>query len=377
MVSSPVCDPASSLPELAIILPTLDEAGNLAPLIAQIDAALCGTSWEAIIVDDNSRDGTIEEARELARADARVKLIVRDRRSGLSSAVIEGVAASNAAYVAVMDADHQHDPALLPRMLDAVRGGEAQVAVASRYVAGGDDAGLASRPRSQGSRLANRLTRWLTGVKLSDPMSGYFLLPGALAQTLSGRLSGIGFKVLIDLLASADQPLTVTEVPLVMGHRHKGQSKLDQTVAFEFLVALYHRVFGGIVPVRFALFGTVGAVGMVRSHGGIVGDSSLGRKRLCLCSGAGNTDSDDLQLLAQQLADISRHPPQRGQGHSGRMAGILCSLRAGAVANVAVAGYLEGQGTWWAFAGLAGIMVGAVWNYALSSRFVWGGFRLD
>ncbi|WP_170004460.1 glycosyltransferase, partial [Pseudopontixanthobacter vadosimaris] len=123
-------------PDLAIVLPTLNESGNLAPLIDRIGAALRGIAWEVIVVDDDSADGTADEARLLARRDGRVRVIQRMGRRGLSSAAIEGMLATAAPHVAVMDADHQHDPSLLPAMLAAVRGG-ADVAVASRFAPGG------------------------------------------------------------------------------------------------------------------------------------------------------------------------------------------------------------------------------------------------
>ena len=104
-------DEAANLPlELAIILPTLNERDNLAPLVERIESALTGVGWEVLVVDDNSSDGTAEEARRLAKNDNRVRVIQRIGRRGLSSAAIEGFCATAAPYCAVMDADHQHDP---------------------------------------------------------------------------------------------------------------------------------------------------------------------------------------------------------------------------------------------------------------------------
>ena len=158
--------------DLAIILPTLNERDNLAPLVARIEAALGPEGWEVIIVDDNSADGTADEARALALTDRRVRAIQRIGRRGLASAAIEGMCATAAPYVAVMDADHQHDPALLPVMLASVKDGSCDIAVASRFVAGGTAEGLSSATREKGSILANRLARKVTGVELTDPMSG-------------------------------------------------------------------------------------------------------------------------------------------------------------------------------------------------------------
>ena len=174
--------------ELAIILPTLNERGNLAPLVERIDSALSPHSWEVVIVDDNSEDGTADEARELALSDPRIRVIQRIGRCGLASAAIEGLCATAAPFAAVMDADHQHDPALLPPMLAALKAGEADICVASRFAEGASTADWANPERERLSGLANALARRLTGVELTDPMSGYFMLPTATARALAPRL---------------------------------------------------------------------------------------------------------------------------------------------------------------------------------------------
>ena len=189
--------------ELAIILPTLNERDNLAPLIARIEDALGQTGFEVLVVDDNSSDGTADEARRLAQQDSRVRVIQRIGRRGLSSAAIEGFCATAAPYAAVMDADHQHDPALLTAMLEAVKSDEADIAVASRFAEGASTKEWASPDRERLSGVANAIARRLTGVELSDPMSGYFLLRTDTVRRLAPRLSGIGFKILLDILATS------------------------------------------------------------------------------------------------------------------------------------------------------------------------------
>lgn len=358
-------------PILAIVLPTLDERENLAPLIARIDAALGPQGWEAIVVDDASPDGTAEEARRLARADPRVRVIERIGRRGLASAAVEGICATAAPFVSVMDADHQHDPALLPAMLGAVERGECEVAVASRFVDGASLDGLPSARREKGSRLANRLARRIAGVELTDPMSGYFLMETARARALAPRLSGIGFKILLDLLASAPAPLRVKEFPLQFGERRSGTSKLDRAIAFDFLVGLYDKGFGRVVPTRFALFGTVGGLGVL-VHLAV----------LTLLYRAFGTAFLPAQAAATFAAmtfnfwlnNWLTYRDRRLTGGGAFLRGwaTFCATCAvGAVANVAVAGLLKQQDLHWLLAAGAGILVGAVWNYALSSRFVW------
>jgi dolichol-phosphate mannosyltransferase len=366
--------------DLAIVLPTLNERDNLAPLVARIEAALGPDGWEVIVVDDDSADGTADAARALALTDRRVRAIQRIGRRGLASAAIEGMCATAAPFVAVMDADHQHDPALLPAMLAAVRGGACDIAVASRFVEGGSAAGLSSATREKGSLFANRLARKVTGVELTDPMSGYFLLRAQAARSAAPRLSGIGFKILLDLLATADPPLRVREFPLAFAERATGESKLDRTVVFEFLVGLYDKWLGRIIPTRFALFGTIGAAGVVvhmavlwlffRLTGpGFEAHPITGFE-------IGQTIAALVAMTFNFVLNNSlTYADQRLRGVGGMLRGWLkfamtCSV--GLLANIGVAAVLVRMGAHAYPAALAGIVVGSVWNYALSSRFVWG-----
>jgi len=356
---------------LAVVLPTLDERDNLAPLIARIADALGPEGWEAIVVDDSSPDGTAEEARRLARVDPRVRVIERIGRRGLASAAIEGICATAAPFVAVMDADHQHDPALLPAMLAAVERGECDVAVASRFLDGGSAEGLASARREKGSRLANRLARRLAGVELTDPMSGYFVIETATARRLAPHLSGIGFKILLDLLASAPAPLKVREFPLQFAERRSGTSKLDRAIAFDFAVGLYDKTFGRVVPTRFALFGMVGGLGVL-VHLAVL--TLLYRALGTAFLPAQATATFAAMTFNFWLNNWLTYRDRRLTGAAALLrgwAGFCLTCAVGAVANVAVAGLLKGQGAFWLLAAGAGIVVGAVWNYALSNRFVW------
>lgn len=368
--------------QLAIVLPTLNERGNIAPLIARIEAALGPAGWEVLVVDDNSADGTAEEARQISLHDPRLRVIQRIGRRGLASAAIEGFCATAAPYVAVMDADHQHDPALLREMLASVQAGEAEVAVASRFAAGASTADWGRPDRERLSGLANSLARQLTGVELTDPMSGYFLLPTATARRLVPNLSGIGFKILLDLLATANPPLTVKDFPMNFSARRSGESKLDRAVAFEFLVGLYDKWLGRIIPTRFALFGTIGALGVVvhmavlsaylaasggTFRGQLVSDFEIGQTLAALVAMTFNfVLNNTLTYADQRLTGL-------GQVLRGWLKfAATCSV--GLLANVAVAAVLVRSGFHPYPAALAGIAIGSVWNYALSSRFVWGRF---
>jgi dolichol-phosphate mannosyltransferase len=211
-------------------------------------------------------------------------------------------------------------------------------------------------------------------VELTDPMSGYFMLETACARALVPRLSGIGFKILLDLLATADTPMRVKEFPLHFAARREGTSKLDRAVLFDFLAGLYDKTLGQVIPTRFALFGTVGGLGVI-VHFAVL-------SALLFALGEGFALAQTAAVLVAMsfnfwLNNWLTYRDKRLKGWGAVLRGWLgfCATCAvGAFANVAVATFLEGQGVFWALAALAGILVGSVWNYALSSRFVWGRF---
>lgn len=361
--------------ELAVVLPTLNERGNIAPMVERLEQALGPSGWEAVFVDDNSHDGTAEEARRIGQSDPRVRVIQRIGRRGLASAAIEGMCATAAPFVAVMDADHQHDPALLKDMLRAVKSGDYDLAYASRFAEGGNADGLSSKGREKGSRLANALARKLTGTELTDAMSGFFLLRTDQLRKQASDLSGIGFKIMLDILATAEPRLKVKEFPLKFAERLSGESKLDNGVVVDFAAGLIDRYIGRWLPVRFALFGVVGGLGMF-VHMAV----------LAMLYWPEEIGFGWAQAIATMVAmtfnfwlnNLLTYRDKKLGGASALFTGWLkfCAACAvGAFANVAVATVLNEQGlVWWA-AALVGVAIASVWNYALSSKFVWGRFR--
>ena len=358
--------------DLAIILPTLNERGNLAPLVERIENALGPDGWEVLIVDDDSKDGTADEARALAMNDRRVRVIQRIGRRGLASAAIEGFCATAAPYCTVMDADHQHDPALLPKMLASLKAGEADICVASRFVEGASTKEWADPERVRLSGMANAMARKLTGVELSDPMSGYFMIPTATARALVPRLSGIGFKILLDLLATSDAPMKVKEFPLRFAKRREGESKLDRAILFDFLAGLYDKTLGQLIPTRFALFGTVGALGVIVHMAVLASLLFVFEEAFTIAQGVAVLSAMSFNFWLNNWLTY-RDKRLTGWGDLLRgWAGFCLTCAVGGFANVAVATLLESEGVFWALAALCGILIGSVWNYALSSRFVWG-----
>jgi len=369
---------------LGIVLPTYNERGNLRTMVQRLDAALAGIEWEVIVVDDNSPDGTADEARAMAGEDRRVRVLQRIGRRGLSSAAIEGMCATSAPVVAVMDADHQHDPALLPAMLAAIESGEHDLSYASRFAEGASTEAWGRPDRVKASGLANKLARKVTGVTLSDPMSGYFMLRTETLRKDAHRLSGVGFKILLDILATVDAPLRIKEFPMHFAARAEGESKLDQTVVFEFLVGLYDKWLGRFIPTRFALFGTVGAMGVAVQLGAlwVLLHLVFGERFVY-----GHWTNEMTFNVANSLAAIVAmtfnfvlnneltYSDKRLRGLSPLLRGwakfaLTCSL--GLLTNVGSAAALKAMGFHDFVAVIIGIVLGSVWNFALSSKFVWG-----
>jgi dolichol-phosphate mannosyltransferase len=355
--------------ELAVVVPTLNERANIAPLVELLDAALAGIAWEVIFVDDDSTDGTGEEIRSIGRCDPRVRGIVRIGRRGLSTACIEGILASSAPFVAIMDADLQHDERLLPRMLGTLRETACDVVVGSRYVEGGG-VGEWSRSRAGMSDLATRLSRIICKTTIADPMSGFFMLRRELFDGAVRRLSGQGFKILLDLLASTPVPVRLVELPYEFRPRRHGASKLDTLVAWEFMMLLADKLVGHLVPVRFALFAMIGGIGLI---------VHLAVLRIALA--AGGLDFTAAQTTAALVAMTSNfflnnlftYRDQRLKGWR-LLRGLasfylICSI--GVVANVGIGEYVFATHHQWWVAGIAGVIVGSVWNYAVSSIFTW------
>ncbi len=368
MIEPPVA--ARGAPMLTVVVPCYNERPNVAPLIARLDAALHGVAWEVVYVDDNSPDGTAAEVRRIAQTDPRVRCIRRVGRRGLSSAVIEGALSSSAQYVAVIDGDLQHDETKLPEMLGALRTGRYDLAVGSRHVAGGDDAGLANRWRHILSDGGMKMAQYFLPVRLTDPMSGFFMLPRPLFENLAASLTGQGFKILLDLALSSPAPLRVVEVPFVFRERVAGESKLDPLVLAQFVGLLLDKVFDGLLPLRFISFALVGALGVLVHL--VVLTAAL--KLLGLHFEAAQAVATVVAMVFNfQLNNDITYRDQRLRGHRlwrGLLVFIVvCGF--GAVANIGIANTLYETHTNWTIAGAIGAVIGVVWNYAVSATLVW------
>lgn len=357
-------------PELSIIVPTFNEVDNLALLVEKIDAALGDIRWEVIFVDDNSPDGTAKAARAIAQADTRVRCLQRIGRRGLSSACIEGFLASSAPFLAVIDGDMQHDETKLADMFREVSGGNYDLAMGSRYVEGGGF-GDWSKSRIKKSQLATRLSRMVTKADLSDPMTGFFLMRREVFEEAEPHLSSIGFKILLDLFVSYPGQLKYTEVAYEFRSRQAGESKLDTSAMWDFFMLLMDKLIGHIVPVRLVGFALVGGSG-VAVH-------MLFLTLAFQLAGASFWTAQSVATIAAMtsnffLNNLFTYRDRRVKGVWGLLKGwvlfvLACSI--GAVSNVGVAGWLFEQDQYWLVSALAGILVGTLWNYVVTSAFIW------
>ncbi|HCO44984.1 glycosyltransferase [Immundisolibacter sp.] len=358
------------MPELTVVVPTFNEADNLSALVGELTQALDGLDWEVLFVDDDSPDGTADRARALAQHNPRVRCLQRLGRRGLASACIEGMLASSAPCLAVMDGDLQHDPALLRPMLETLRGGETDIVVGSRHLDGGG-VGDFSAYRQWVSRVGDRLSRAVLKARLTDPMSGFFMLTRpALMACLRNGVSAIGYKLLVDLFASAPRPLRAAELPYTFRSRVAGHSKLDSKVVLDYLALLTEKLVGRFVPVRFLAFSAVGGLG-VGVHLAVLWAvfRGLGLAFVPAQLLATLTAMTFNYVLNNSLTYRDRR--LRGWRFLGGWLSFTLACSVGAVANVGIAAYLYQRETFWIASALSGVLVGAVWNYAVTSVYTW------
>jgi len=231
---------------LALIIPTLNEAENIRDLLGRVSAALnlVGITYEILVVDDGSTDGTEEIVSAIALEDPRVRLLVRRGERGLSGAILYGWRHTDAAILGVMDADLQHPPELLPELISAILAGS-DLVIGSRYIAGGQ-LGQWNPAR----KLLSAAAVWATwpiqhtGMRAKDPMTGFFLVR---RECIDGiRFQRSGFKLLLEVLVRG-RVHSVKELPLNFGLRYRGASKANFKVGWDYaklLIRLYVDRFG-------------------------------------------------------------------------------------------------------------------------------------
>ena len=355
-------------PDISLIVPTYNERGNIARLLDSVREALGDIPWEMIVVDDDSPDQTFDEVSLLAREEPRLRCLRRVGRRGLSSAVIEGALVANGAVIAVMDADFQHDERILRPMFDKLISTDADLVVATRYAEGGG-IGDWDAKRARMSDFATRMANMLVGNQTTDPMSGFFMVRREIFSNLIYDLSQQGYKILLDIISSSPRRLRIEEVPYVFRTRQNGESKISMLVLAQFLFLIIEKLTRGLIPPRFALFSIVGGFGL------LVHLTVLNLLKL------GGFDFLTAQVTATSVAMVSNFAMNNEFTYRDRRltgisfyAGLIlfclvCSF--GALANVGVANIAIHQFGNWSIAGLAGAIMGAVFNFSAATSLVW------
>lgn len=366
-IESPLAVDSQPL-ELGVIIPTYNERANVEILIARLSIVLAGISWEAIFVDDNSPDGTSALVRDIARQNRNIRIVHRIGRRGLSTAVVEGMLASSAPVLAVIDGDMQHDEAILPLLFSKVFLGEAGIAVGTRYSEGGGT-GEWSSGRLRISQWATKMSKLILRADLTDPMSGFFVISRSVLMDAVPKLSSVGFKILLDIVASLQTKPTIVEIPYVFRSRAMGESKAGALVAVEYLALLADKTVGRFLPVRLLSFLAVGSIG-VGIH--------LTALASALAIGFTFLSAEIIATMTAMTANftlnnIFTYHDRRLRGRK-IFRGLLsyyaiCGV--GGVANIGIGTWLNGQNSSWWVAGLAGVIVGAVWNFTASSFVTW------
>jgi dolichol-phosphate mannosyltransferase len=355
-------------PEVSVVICTLNEHEAIGGVLRELDAALTHCQHEVIVVDDSSDERTARVVQDYAQTHPWVRLLRRQGGRGLASAAVAGWDAARGQTLALMDGDGQHDPELIARMLDDTAALGSEVVIASRYLA--SSASGLGLVRHAGSRITTGISRLLLGLKVADPMSGCFLMTRTWYQQVRPQLTALGFKILIDVLASGARRPQVSQVPTQLRERAGGTSKLDLRVVLELGAQLFEKATRGMVPARMALFFGVGVSGL-----------GVHLATLSLATWAGRPFWL-AQLVAIWLAmswnfalnNLLTFRDRRLHGVAA-LRGLVVFYAAclsGAILSEALGVVAAWLGLPWFVAGIGGALLAGVWNYHLAKRAAWG-----
>lgn len=356
--------------DLTVVVPVYNECENLSGVVDAVGFACGDLSWEIVFVDDDSTDGSESVLRQIVFENPKVRYIRRIGRRGLSSACIEGMLACASPYVAVMDGDLQHDEALLPQMLSTLKNDSADVVVGSRYLKGGGTGELQS-DRVKVSQIATKLSHLLVKTPLSDPMSGFFMLKREVIDDVVRKLYGKGFKILLDIAASSDSSVRFREIPYTMRARAHGESKLSWLVVSEYLYLLAKKGGARLIPHRFIPFSLVGLVGVLVNMV-ILG---IGHRWLEFGFAFSQAFAAFIAMTSNYILNniVTYHDVSlKGKAWWKGLLSFYLVCAVGVLLNVSFASFLYDHKLFWWASGMIGIVVGSVWNFALSSVFTWG-----
>ncbi len=249
---------------ISIVIPTFNEVENIIPLLKKLTLIVNNFEYEIIVVDDDSPDGTSNAVNKYMQFNKKIKLITRIGRSGLSSAIKEGLIFAQGKYLLVLDGDGQHHPSFILNMLEAIKKDKSDIVIGSRFLNTSKLEGL-SNERSLGSKIANKMARislHKNYSKLTDYLSGCFCVEKEITKKFIRKIEVNGFKFLYELLSLSKGELAVNEVPLIFKERRFGNSKLDIAIVWDFLISIIHNLTLRILPRRAISFGLVGISGV-------------------------------------------------------------------------------------------------------------------
>ena len=355
--------------ELSIIVPTFNEVANIRLLYDAVEMALPSVDWEIIFVDDDSTDGTLEALTVLCKEKPNARRLHRIGRRGLSSAVVEGFQACVSPYLAVIDGDLQHDETKLAEMLGLLKAGNADLALGSRYVAGGGF-GEWDADRIRASKFATAASRLIARQPISDPMSGFFMMKREVLDQCVRHLSLQGYKLLLDIVTSYPGKIRISDVAYQFRVREHGQSKLDSMVIMEFVFMLIEKLTGGLLPARFVMFSMVGTTGVLVHFAVLYSFLNLIDASFVIAQTGATLVAMTTNFFVNNWLTYYDKRLKGTQLIKGLLTFYgVCSL--GSMANIGVASYIFGmEYTWWVSA-LAGVLIGTVWNYAATSLLAW------
>ncbi len=359
--------------QLSVITPTFNEANNIVPFINAIQSSIAIKDYEIIFVDDNSTDNTYKIVKSISKKNRKVRCIRRIGRRGLSSAVIEGCLSSSSDFLVIMDADLQHDEKKINTMLSIVKNENVDLVIASRFLNKKSSSGLSKR-RNYISKIANYLATKITRVTLSDPMTGFFLIKRSIFENIAPNLTGLGFKILLDIFSTSKYKPSYKEISFNFKSRKHGVSKLDSIVIWEYLLLLWESRLGKIIPARFASFCIIGGSGVIIHVLALYFMQKLNQQFIF----SQGTATFIAMTSNFYFNNILTYRDKRKTGVKAIKALFLFYLTCGvgALANIGVADYIyqnnvNNMSGMWYISGILGALIGAIWNFIMSSLVTW------
>ena len=356
-----------TVPQVSVVVPTYNEAANVRMIYEGLAQALAGCAWELVVVDDDSPDCTADAVRALGRQHDNVRCIQRVQERGLCSAVHWGVQAAHGDVIVVMDGDLQHEPALIPKMLEALQSGH-DIVSGSRFMQG-DAPGL-SGLRRRLSDWGNRLTNRFLGTTLSDPLSGFFATSRRLFLESIPEMQADGFKVFFDLVYH-NRKVTIHELPFEFQRRRHGESKLQLYVLWLLACDIVSKLSRGMLPPRLVSFVGVGLIGSIFHFSVLYASMGMG----AVFWVAQTIATVVAMVFNFTINNVLTYSDDRLRGPAFYKGLLLYSLIAsvGIVANVSTAQitYLRLHGHTF-IAATTGLVIDVIWRFVVSNRLIWG-----